>query len=253
MEYSSKDTILEDAFPAHSYTRSNHTVPSFPTFDPFVSPTFNHVPFAALILPSDSTSRPEDLSASAESHVHKDLSNLSEAGERVQNSERELDLRHLQKRMNGSLPLEERNSGCADINGGAPQSDVASSTSSMKGDIECNSGRADSNGDTVQIDVASSTSSTDGRKRFQKSCSCEFDENRDPIFLTARNNEDWNVLVENAHQIKVAVASHSMEDAGDERLGKSPAALKSDASHSIEDAGDDRLVESRAAPGSLVA
>lgn len=221
MEYSSKDTILEDAFPARSYTSSNHTVPSFPTFDPFVSPTFNHVPFAALILPSDSTSRPEDLSAPVvpEPHVHKDSSNLSDAGETVQNSVRELE-----KRMTGSLPLEEHNSGRADINGGAPQIDVASSTSTMKGNIKCSSGRADSNGG----DVASSTYNTDGRKRFQKSCSCEFDENRDPIFLTARNNEDWNVLVENAHQIKVADALHSMEDGGDERLVKSPAPLESD-------------------------
>eukprot|EP00250_Pteridium_aquilinum_P000077 c10095_g1_i1 orf=525-2138(-) len=232
VEYCGKDTFLEEAIPAHSYTHSKDTVSAFPSFDPISASTFNHAPLSALILPCDSTSRPEGLPAAVipESRIHGDSlklngHELNGAGDLVLDSEKELDLRHLQKLSNGSMPSEECNSGHFDISGAPNQSDVASSTSSMKEYEIC----------------------TDGGKRFQNSSSCERDEKRECIFSTSRN-EYCNAVVENAHHFKIADSSQIVEDAGDERLVQSLPAPDSDASRSVEDAGYARVVQSPAAP-----
>lgn len=190
-----------------------------------MSPTFNHAPFAALILPNDSNSRPEDLSTPivSESHDRKGPATLNEAGENPQDSGRELNLGHLQKRSTGSLPLEESNRSCAYINKAAALSNDESSTSSMKGDVKYNSTCFNTNGAFVQSDVVSSSPNAEEHKRFQDCVCCEFEGDKAAVFLTASCNEDWNVLVENASQVSGAACS--LEDAGDERLGEGPTAL----------------------------
>lgn len=140
--YFSSEVTSDENHPVQLSASVGQTVSSFPTFDPFASPSFDGAPFAAFILPCDESSKFDDPSSIVlvqhdSNQNHGKSSTCEKGGGPFLERKAELDFRHGQGNDPLGMSLETCDRDWRNTDEGALQSDGGSTVISASGDHPC--------------------------------------------------------------------------------------------------------------------